>query len=204
MLSKIRHYATSAPSIILAMPTLDPVTSANIDLAFSRPPGEDFAVDSLRLAVLGTAAIHQSFLLSRSGGAGAAELRHSAGVFRKRSKEMLALACANASTGRTSDATLAAVMSIAIIDIFNGGTGPQWQRNLNLGLALVKFQGGPAEVLRKCAPAMRRHARLFLEMLAVYDVVGDYCLLQVHCVSVDRPISFFFQAQWLRMRNRIC
>jgi len=173
---KIRHYAASAPSIILAMPMLDPITSANIDLAFSRPPGDDFAVDSLRMAVIGTAAIHQSFLFSRSavGGDAAAELRRCAGVFRKRSKELLALACANASTDGASDATLAAVMSIAIIDIFNGGTGPHWQRNLNLGIALVKFQGGPAEILRKCSPAIRKHARLFLEMLAVYDVCGDF------------------------------
>lgn len=186
MLSKIRHYAASAPHIILAMPALDPVTSANIDLAFSRPPGTDFAVDSLRMAVLGTAAIHQSFLMSRTGGVdaveGAAELRRNAGVFRKQSKELLAMACAKASTERASDGTLAAVMSIALIDIFNGGTGPHWQRNLNLGMALVKFQGGPAEVLRKCDPAVRKHARLFLEMLAVYDVCGESRIRQ-------RPLS---------------
>lgn len=180
MLLKIHHYAASAPSIILAMPALDPVTSANIDLAFSRPPGADFAVDSLRMAVLGTAAIHQSFLVSRSGmidaAEGAADLRRIAGVFRKQSKELLALACANASTEYTSDATLAATMSIAIIDIFNGGTGPHWQRNLNLGLALVKYHGGPAQLLRKCNPTVRKHARLFLEMLAVYEVCGESCL----------------------------
>ena len=51
----------------MAYPSENPVLAANFQFLFDGVRGADSAVESLRAALLGVAAVHQSFLLSRSG-----------------------------------------------------------------------------------------------------------------------------------------
>jgi hypothetical protein len=176
----------NAAKILISIPVLDPISSAQVVLAMSQPPGADQVVDALRAAVLGTAATHQAFLLSRSGpdtdghlglvrsGAGSDIIetqRQLAQSFRRQAKQLLAKACTHEVAAR-SDAALVAVHAISLIDIFGGGSGEHWSRNLILGKALIKLRGGPTAALRQASPASRPQTRLFLELIAAYDVFG--------------------------------
>lgn len=119
-LSKIRHYCDNALSIIMAFPSENPVLASNLQFVLSRTRGSDSAVESLRMALLGTAAIHQSFLLSRSGvchgQGGADEVMQLANTFRAKSKQLLVTTCST-SEGARSDAALGAAVAIVLIDV---------------------------------------------------------------------------------------
>jgi hypothetical protein len=95
----------------------NPVVDANLPLIFSRPPG-DPSSDALRMAVLGVAAIHQSFMLSMNEGTkhGAAQMLQAAHSLRFRAKQLLARACTTLD-GARSDASLAAAVAIALMDV---------------------------------------------------------------------------------------
>lgn len=115
-LLKIRHYCDNALSFIMALPAENPVLTANLQFVLGRTRGSDYAVESLRAALLGVAAIHQSFLLSRSGVSSASEVMQIAGSYRTKSWQLLSKACST-SEGSQSDASLGAVVAIALIDV---------------------------------------------------------------------------------------
>ncbi|EJF65313.1 hypothetical protein DICSQDRAFT_132897 [Dichomitus squalens LYAD-421 SS1] len=165
----------------MAYPSENPVLAANFQFIFDGVRGTDSAVESLRLALLGVAAVHQSFLLSRSGVSSLAadEALHVADTFRAKSLHQLTSACATPE-GAHNDAALAATVAIALIDIFSGGR--HWAKSLDFAKSLVKSRGGPGLLLARS----RRHktnsvigvsrARLLLEIVAVYELFG--CLAQ--------------------------
>jgi hypothetical protein len=112
----------------------------------SQPAGTDLMIDALRTAVLGIAATHQSYLLARSGpsdahahGGVVALQREQAQTYRREAKRLLARACTQMDAAQ-SDTALVAVQAIALIDIFSGGSGEHWARNVALGKALVSIQ----------------------------------------------------------------
>ncbi len=115
---KIRHYCDNALSIIMAYPSENPVLAANFQFLFDGVRGSDSAVESLRSALLGVAAVHQSFLLSRSGVSqpAADEALRVAESFRAKSEHLLVAACGT-SEGCHNDAALAAAVTIALIDV---------------------------------------------------------------------------------------
>lgn len=115
-LLKIRHYCDNAMSIIMAFPHENPIVAANLQFVFDHVGGSNSAVESLRMALLGTAAVHQSFMISRVGNRGADEAMQLALSFRNRSKRLLAAACST-SDGLQSDASLGAAVAIVLIDV---------------------------------------------------------------------------------------
>jgi len=159
----------------MAVPSENPIVAANLPLILSRAPGSDSAIEALRLSLLGVSAVHQSFLLSRSGLAsnGAAEAMALANDFRLKSKQHLAKACTTAS-GAQSDAALGASLAISLTDIFAGGHN--WQKNMELAKTLVNIRGGPGVLLARSLedkpPAGTGvfRAKLMLEILTIYDV----------------------------------
>ncbi|KII92890.1 hypothetical protein PLICRDRAFT_37687 [Plicaturopsis crispa FD-325 SS-3] len=175
----IRHYCVSSTSIIMAVPHENPVVAANLPLVLSRPPGSDPAIDALRLSLLGVAAVHQAFLLSRISGTQhtADGMIRVAQSYRMKSKQLLATACQTIE-GTTSDAALSASIAIALMDIFSGGRN--WLKNMDLAKVLVDVRGGPTAVLSSSSDLTvsagavngSSRARLLLEILSVYDIFG--------------------------------
>lgn len=102
----------------MAYPSENPVLAANFQFLFDGVRGADSAVESLRSALLGVAAVHQSFLLSRSGVStlAAEEALRVADSFRAKSRHLLVSACATPE-GCNNDAALAAAVAIALIDV---------------------------------------------------------------------------------------
>ncbi|EGN99813.1 hypothetical protein SERLA73DRAFT_159962 [Serpula lacrymans var. lacrymans S7.3] len=188
----IRHYCDNSLSFIMAIPSENPIVAANLPLIFNHPPGSDTSAEALRMALLGVAAIHRSFLLSQSGvNQGSAEemlqLGHS---FRMNSKQLLAKACATME-GAQSDASLATSMAIALMDIFSGGRN--WSKNMDLAKTLVRIRGGPTSLLassfnmKSGSPDQIARTRLLLEILAVYDVAA--CLANGEAPTVLNSTS---------------
>ncbi|KDQ53454.1 hypothetical protein JAAARDRAFT_136956 [Jaapia argillacea MUCL 33604] len=181
----IRHYCDASLSIIMAVPSENPVVAANVPLVFNRAPGSDPSTEALRMALLGVAAVHQSFLLGRSGvtPGGATEMMQLANLYRMKARQLLASACTTIE-GTQSDASLGASLTIALIDIFTGGH--HWMRNLDLAKTLVNTRGGPAVMLARngtvskpgCVTGASR-ARLMLEILAIYEIFG--------CLATGQP-----------------
>ncbi|KAI0745764.1 fungal-specific transcription factor domain-containing protein [Earliella scabrosa] len=173
----IRHYCDNALSIIMAYPSENPVLAANFQFLFDGVRGADSAVESLRSALLGVAAVHQSFLLSRSGVStmAAEEALRVADSFRAKSKHLLVSACATRE-GCHNDAALAAAVAIALIDIFSGGRN--WAKGLEFAKGLVKSRGGPGLLLARSkgykpnTVTGASRARLLLEIIAVYELFG--------------------------------
>ncbi|EPQ57382.1 hypothetical protein GLOTRDRAFT_74129 [Gloeophyllum trabeum ATCC 11539] len=161
----------------MAVPSENPVAAANLSLVFNRPLQSDPATEALRLALLGVAAVHQSFQLGRGGTSpdASADMLHQAQIYRTESRRWLAGACSTVD-GLQSDAALSASLSIALIDIFTGGH--QWITDLNVAKSLVKTRGGPSALLARRIPSRpgtvtgTSRARLLLEILAVYDTFG--------------------------------
>ena len=102
----------------MAWPSENPVLAANFQFLFDGVRGADSAVESLRSALLGVAAVHQSFLLSRSGVSqqAADEAMRVADSFRAKSRHLLASSCATRE-GCNNDAALASAVAIALIDV---------------------------------------------------------------------------------------
>lgn len=175
----IRHYCDNALSIIMAYPSENPVLAANLQFILHRNRGSEMAVESLRMALLGIAAVHQSFLLSRqgvcNGEGGADDCMQLAYSFRTKAKHSLYAAC-NTVDGARDDATLAAATGIILIDIFSGGQG--WGKTLTLAKTLVNMRGGPAVLLARSLQSKHNtvtgvsRARLLLETVAVYELFG--------------------------------
>jgi hypothetical protein len=179
------HFTRYASKIILSIPEIDPISSTQVMLAMSQPPGTDPLVDALRTAVLGISATHQAFLLSCSGIATSTDsnkllrgvpsttttAQQLAQAYRRESKRLLAGACTNA-TSACSDIALIVVQAISLMDIFGGGSSEHWSRNIALGKALMKLRGGPSIVLQQAPLQSRVQTNMFMELLAVYDTVG--------------------------------
>lgn len=104
----------------MAYPSENPVLAANLQFILHRNRGSEMAVESLRMALLGIAAVHQSFLLSRqgvcNGEGGADDCMQLAYSFRTKAKHSLYAAC-NTVDGARDDATLAAATGIILIDV---------------------------------------------------------------------------------------
>jgi hypothetical protein len=117
-LPKIRHYCNNSLSIIMAVPSENPIVAANLTLVLSKPRGTDSPTEALRSALLAVAAIHQSFLLAQGGATpeGADEMMQIAQRFRMTSKLHLTKAC-SAAEGTRSDASLAAALAIMLLDV---------------------------------------------------------------------------------------
>ncbi|KAH7888543.1 fungal-specific transcription factor domain-containing protein [Phlebopus sp. FC_14] len=172
----IRHYCDKSLSIIMAIPSENPIVAANLPLVLDRPPGTDTAAEALRMALLGVAAIHQSFLLSQTSVTqGAEDMFKTAHAYRMNSKQLLARACTTPE-GAQSDAALAACISISLMDIFSGGRN--WAKNMDLAKTLVNIRGGPSALLSRgshlqsVSADQNARTRLLLEILAVYDIAG--------------------------------
>lgn len=101
-------------------------------------PGMNPAADSLRIALLGIGAIHQAFLLTRSGVSNhqTSSMFRYASNLRDIGKDMVRKAALEGS-GAASDAALGAGTSLALSDILFGGAG--WQDNFSLMKELVKL-----------------------------------------------------------------
>lgn len=186
----------------MAYPSENPVLAANFQFLFDGVRGTDSAVESLRAALLGVAAVHQSFLLSRSGVSSLAadEAMRVADSFRAKSNHLLVSACATPE-GAHNDAALAATVAIALIDvsaavrslracdkllsesvchvqIFSGGRN--WAKNVDFAKNLVKSRGGPGLLLARSKGYKANsvigvsRARLLLEIIAVYELFGDF------------------------------
>lgn len=110
--------------------------------------GVNPAADALRVALLGIGAIHQAFLLARSGVSTVqtTAMFQYASNLRDTGKEMVRRAVRDQpgndsepgqSPGGMSDAALGAGTALATIDIFFGGGG--WQDNFDLAKEMVKL-----------------------------------------------------------------
>ncbi|WVO21944.1 uncharacterized protein IAS62_003264 [Cryptococcus decagattii] len=176
--SLILHYCANAASLLMAIPSgLNPMLAINLPLALDSPRGMNPSADALRVALLGIGAIHQAFLLARSGVSNhqTAAMFQYASTLRDTGKEMVRRAAHMGSTG-TTDAALGAATALATIDMFFGGSN--WQDNFNLAKEMVRARGGPAEMLKASTPKTLTEgvtvspARLMLEILAIYETFG--------------------------------
>jgi hypothetical protein len=115
---KIRHYCDNSLSIIMAVPSENPIVAANLPLVLSKPRGSDPPTEALRAALMGVAAVHQSYLLARGGTTldGANNMMQIAQKYRMSSKLHLTKACATVE-GTRSDASLAAVLANTLMDV---------------------------------------------------------------------------------------
>ena len=179
--SLILHYCANAADLMMAIPSgLNPMLAINLPLALSSPRGMDYAGDALRVALLGIGAIHQAFLLGRSGVSTTqtTAMFQYASNLRDMGKELVRRA-ASESTGARSDAALGAATALGTIDIFFGGGG--WTDNFNLAKEMVAYRGGPAAMVKASTAKQLAEgvtvspARLMLEILAIYEVFG--CLV---------------------------
>ncbi|TFK54197.1 hypothetical protein OE88DRAFT_1654737 [Heliocybe sulcata] len=162
----------------MAVPYENPIAAANVSLVFNRPLRSDPATEALRLALLGVAAVHESFQMGRGGASPGASVNmmHLAQAYRGESTKWLTAACSTAD-GVQSDAALSASITIALIDIFTGGH--RWQKNMNVAKGLVQSRGGPGAMLAQRVASRpgtvigTSRAKLLLEILAVYDTFGS-------------------------------
>lgn len=81
----------------MVIPSENPIVAVNVPLVLDRPRGTDASAEALRNALLGVAAIHQSFL-SRSTVTqeGATNMLRLALTYRIKSKQLLVRACTTA------------------------------------------------------------------------------------------------------------
>ncbi|WVQ98653.1 hypothetical protein IAU59_005784 [Kwoniella sp. CBS 9459] len=196
--SLILHYCANAASLMMAIPSgLNPMLAINLPLALDSPRGLNPSADALRVALLGIGAIHQAFLLARSGVATAqtAAMFQYASTLRDTGKEMVRRAVRDGN-GALTDAALGAGTALATIDIFFGGSG--WMDNFGLAKEMVALRGGPAEMLKRSEPKKLTDgvtvspARLMLEILAIYETFG--CLTTGQEPSL---ISDMWDSWWL-------
>ena len=98
--------------------------------------GVNPSADALRVALLGIGAVHQAFLLARSGVSTAqtATMFQYASNLRDTGKE-IARRAAPDGTGAGSDAALGAGTALATIDIFFGGGN--WMDNFKLAKEMI-------------------------------------------------------------------
>lgn len=157
---------------------LNPMLAINLPLALESPRGVNPAADALRVTLLGIGAVHQAFLLARSGGSTAqttATFQYAANL-RDMAKMMVRKATLEDPEAVRSDAALSAATSLATIDIFFGGDG--WQDNFDVAKRIVAARGGPARMLKDSAPTQLSDnvtvtpTRLLLEILAIYESFG--------------------------------
>jgi hypothetical protein len=96
------------------------------------------SADALRVALLGIGAIHQAFLLARSGVSTAqtAAMFQYASNLRATGKEMVRRAATEVE-GASSDAALGASTALATIDIFFGGSG--WSENFERAMNMISL-----------------------------------------------------------------
>ncbi|WVF72271.1 hypothetical protein IAT40_007083 [Kwoniella sp. CBS 6097] len=196
--SLILHYCANAASLMMAIPSgLNPMLAINLPLALDSPRGLNPSADALRVALLGIGAIHQAFLLARSGVATAqtAAMFQYASTLRDTGKEMVRRAVRDGN-GALTDAALGAGTALATIDIFFGGSG--WMDNFALAKEMVALRGGPAEMLKHSEPKKLTDgvtvspARLMLEILAIYETFS--CLTTAQEPSL---ISDMWDSWWL-------
>jgi hypothetical protein len=137
----------------MAIPSgLNPMLAINLPLALDSPRGVNPAADALRVALLGIGAIHQAFLLARSGVSTTqtTAMFQYASNLRDTGKEMVRRAVgdqvgagaasgtgAGGLPGAKSDAALGAGTALATIDIFFGGGG--WRENFDLAKEMVRL-----------------------------------------------------------------
>lgn len=122
---------------MMAIPSgLNPMLAINLPLALDSPRGMNPSADALRVALLGIGAIHQAFLLARSGVSTVqtAAMFQYASNLRDQGKEMVRRA-ATEGGGAGMDAALGAGTALSTIDIFFGGSG--WQDNFKLAKEMV-------------------------------------------------------------------
>ncbi|WWC90117.1 uncharacterized protein L201_005050 [Kwoniella dendrophila CBS 6074] len=198
--SLILHYCANAASLMMAIPSgLNPMLAINLPLALDSPRGVNPSADALRVALLGTGAIHQAFLLARSGVATSqtAAMFQYASTLRDTGKEMVRRAVRDGN-GAISDAALGASTALGTIDIFFGGSG--WMDNFNLAKEMVAIRGGPAEMLKRSEPRKLTDgvtvspARLMLEILAIYETFSCLTTGQEPSLFSDRWESWWLEA----------
>ncbi|KAG8912559.1 hypothetical protein FRC00_004257, partial [Tulasnella sp. 408] len=150
--------APATPPIPLVSPPTSPDVSVPIAMAQQQQNGLTFSIENnqsvrasieaLRLSLLGVAAIHQAYLLTKSGDENrevASSMWNLANNLRVMASKYLGVAVAS-NEGCRSDAALGACVSIALIDIFAGGYN--YTLNMTLGKTLVSLRGGPAAMVR--------------------------------------------------------
>ncbi|WWC69536.1 uncharacterized protein I206_103478 [Kwoniella pini CBS 10737] len=198
--SLILHYCANAASLMMAIPSgLNPMLAINLPLALDSPRGLNPSADALRVALLGTGAIHQAFLLARSGVANhqTAAMFQYASTLRDTGKEMVRRAVRDGN-GAMTDAALGASTALGTIDIFFGGSG--WMDNFNLAKEMVALRGGPAEMLKNSEPrkltdgVTMSPARLMLEILAIYETFSCLTTGKEPDLISDRWESWWLEA----------
>ncbi|KAL1413546.1 hypothetical protein Q8F55_001320 [Vanrija albida] len=178
--SLILHYCANAADLMIAIPQgINPLLAINLPLALAAPRGTNLAADALRITLLGIGAVHQAFLLARSGVSTTqttATFQYASNL-RDMGKELVRRAALPEGGGIASDAALSAGTSLATIDIFFGGSG--WQENFALAKRMVAARGGPARMLKDSTPTQLSDgitatpSRLILEILAIYETFGS-------------------------------
>ena len=105
-------------NFIMAVPFENPMVASILPLILSRAPGDNLAIDALRLSLLGVASVHRSFLHPRgqAHSDSAKEGMLLTNAFRPRSKQTLAKACTT-THGAQSDAALGASLAISLMDV---------------------------------------------------------------------------------------
>ncbi|WVR05106.1 hypothetical protein IAU60_002118 [Kwoniella sp. DSM 27419] len=197
--SLILHYCANAASLMMAIPSgLNPMLAINLPLALDSPRGLNASADALRVALLGIGAIHQAFLLARSGVATSqtAAMFQYASTLRDTGKEMVRRAVRDGN-GAMTDAALGAGTALSTIDIFFGGSG--WMDNFNLAKEMVALRGGPAEMLKNSEPRKLTDgvtvspARLMLEILSIYETFSCLTTGQEPTLISDRWASWWLE-----------
>lgn len=164
---------------MMAIPSsLNPMLAINLPLALASPRGMNPAADALRVSLLAIGAVHQAFLLARSGlntAQTTATFQYAANL-RDMAKLMVRRAIEDPATG-ASDAAVSASACLATVDIFFGGD--QWQDNFAIAKRMVAKRGGPAHMLQSSGPTQLAGgvtvtpARLLLEIMAIYETLGE-------------------------------
>ncbi|KAJ3520322.1 hypothetical protein NM688_g9180 [Phlebia brevispora] len=194
----IHHYCDNSLSLLMALPSENPVLAANLQLVLSRAPNSDLSIEALRNALLGIAATHQSYLLSRGGDSLQAEETMSmANAFRSESKRLLSKSFTT-SEGMQSDASLAASVANSLLDILSGGY--DWAVNLNIAKTVISRRGGPAVLLARSAKSKTgmitgvTRARLFVEIVSIYDIFGCLATGQIPTLLSPQMHSWWLES----------
>lgn len=198
--SLILHYCANAADLMIAIPQgINPLLAINLPLALAAPRGTNLAADALRITLLGIGAVHQAFLLARSGVSTTqttATFQYASNL-RDMGKELVRRATLPEGGGIASDAALSAGTSLATIDIFFGGSG--WQENFALAKRMVAARGGPARMLKDSTPThlsdgvTATPSRLILEILAIYETFGCLTMGEEPELISDRD-SWWFES----------
>jgi hypothetical protein len=184
----------------MAVPFENPMVATILPLILSCAPGDDLAIDALRLYLLGVASVHRSFLPSRSQACSdsAKETRAVANTFGLKSKQTLTKACctprdarsvvSNFTDGRECPYGVTFGLHAEKLKTFRPRSWIRWYltqifagghnrtKSLALAKTLVNIRGGPEILLSRSAtdePALRASNGVFRAKLML-EILAVY------------------------------